>query len=106
MSAENLQLSSQQRKRLPRKYSKNTPIARQLLSSRHVIAAIDTHITTEELMEELFSVRSVQSIYNEGRSGSHIFQTIGPQMEVRLSVLSVGEALPPRRFLVLLSVRG
>jgi hypothetical protein len=49
-----------------------TPKTRPWLSSRHVIAEIDTHITTEELLEEVFPVRSVQSIYNESRPGSQI----------------------------------
>jgi hypothetical protein len=38
--------------------------------------------------------------------GSHIFQTFGIQMTVRLSALRAGRFLPPRRFLVLISVRG
>jgi hypothetical protein len=42
----------------------------------------------------------------EGRRGSHIFQTIGSQVAVRLSALRAGRPLPPGRFLVLISVRG
>jgi hypothetical protein len=38
--------------------------------------------------------------------GSHNFYIIGSQMAVRLSALSAGHPLPPRRFLVLISVRG
>jgi hypothetical protein len=38
--------------------------------------------------------------------GSHIFQTIGAQMVVRLSALRAGRPLLPERFLVLISVRG
>jgi hypothetical protein len=36
------------------------------------------------------------------RRGSHIFQTIGSQMAVRLSALRIGPPLPAGRFLVLL----
>jgi hypothetical protein len=39
------------------------------------------------------------------RRGSHIFQTIGLQMAVKLSALRAGRPLPPGRFLVALSVR-
>jgi hypothetical protein len=42
-----------------------TVCARQWLSSRHVIATTDMHATIEELLETLFSVRSVPRIYNE-----------------------------------------
>jgi hypothetical protein len=31
------------------------------------------------------------------RRGSHVFQTIGSQMTVRLSVLRAGRPLPPRK---------
>jgi hypothetical protein len=37
----------------------NTPFARQWLSSRHVIAATDTHVTIEELLEAVFSSQSM-----------------------------------------------
>jgi hypothetical protein len=41
------------------------------------------------------------------RRGSHIFQTIGSQMTVKLSTLRAGRPpLPRKRFLVLISVRG
>jgi hypothetical protein len=40
------------------------------------------------------------------RRGSHIFWTVGPQLAVRLSALHAGRSLTPRRFLVLISVRG
>jgi hypothetical protein len=43
----------------------NTPAARQWLSSRHVTAAIDTYVTTDETLEPMFSVRSVPKIYRE-----------------------------------------
>jgi hypothetical protein len=39
------------------------------------------------------------------RRGSHIFETIGSQMAVRLSALSSLFPLPPGRLLVLISVR-
>jgi hypothetical protein len=42
-------------------------VARKWLSSRHVKAATDTHATTEELLEAVFSVRSVLRLYNEGQ---------------------------------------
>jgi hypothetical protein len=40
------------------------------------------------------------------RRGSHIFETIGSQMAVRLSAPRAGRPLPLGRFLVLISVRG
>jgi hypothetical protein len=45
--------------------SANTPVARQWLSSRHVMAVTDTHATTEELLEAVFSVRAVTMLYKE-----------------------------------------
>jgi hypothetical protein len=45
--------------------SANTTFVRQWLSSRHVIAATDTHATTEEPLAATFSVWSVPSLYNE-----------------------------------------
>jgi hypothetical protein len=40
------------------------------------------------------------------RRGSHIFWTVGSQMAMKLSALCAGRPLPPRRFMVLISVRG
>jgi hypothetical protein len=40
-------------------------LARQWLSIRHVIAATVTHAIMEVLLEVVFSVRSVQRLYNE-----------------------------------------
>jgi hypothetical protein len=40
-------------------------VARQWLSSRHMMAATDTHATIEELLEAVFSVRSLPNLYNE-----------------------------------------
>jgi hypothetical protein len=42
-------------------------VARERLRSRHVLAPTDTHVTTEELLEEVFSVRSLPRLYNEGQ---------------------------------------
>jgi hypothetical protein len=42
--------------------SANTAVATQRLSSRQMIAATDTHAKIEELLEDVFSVLSVQSI--------------------------------------------
>jgi hypothetical protein len=47
--------------------SVNTPIARQCPSSRYMIAAADTHTTIEELLESVFSVWFVPSLYNKGQ---------------------------------------
>jgi hypothetical protein len=55
------ELWSQQRQPLLWNGSANTPVARQWLSSRHVIAATDTSV----IMENTFSVRSVPGLYNE-----------------------------------------
>jgi hypothetical protein len=41
-----------------------------------------------------------------GHRSSQIFYTIGSQMVVRLSALSAGRPLPPRRFLLLIILRG
>jgi hypothetical protein len=38
--------------------------------------------------------------------GCHIFYKIDSQMAVRLSALPAGRPLSPRRFLVLISVKG
>jgi hypothetical protein len=40
-------------------------VTRQRLNSRHVVATADTCATTEELLETVFSVRSVLGLYNE-----------------------------------------
>jgi hypothetical protein len=40
------------------------------------------------------------------RRGSHILQTVGSQMAVRLSALRSGRSLPIGKFLVLITVRG
>jgi hypothetical protein len=45
----------------------NHAFDRQWLSSRHVIAAADTHETMEDLLEETFSMRSVSTIYNKDK---------------------------------------
>jgi hypothetical protein len=45
--------------KLLRNNSVNTPFARQWLCTRHVIAATDTHATTEELLKAMVSVRSL-----------------------------------------------
>jgi hypothetical protein len=44
-----------------------TAVARQLLSSRHVMAATDTHATVEELWEAVFSVGSMPRLHNEDK---------------------------------------
>jgi hypothetical protein len=43
--------------------SVNTPVARQWLSSRDVMTATDTHTRIEELLEAVFSVWLVPSLY-------------------------------------------
>jgi hypothetical protein len=47
------------------KCSVNMPVAKKWLSSRNVMAATDTHATIKELLETVFPVRSVPSLYNE-----------------------------------------
>jgi hypothetical protein len=54
------ELRNQKRQPLLENDSANTAPARQWLSSRHVMAARDTHATTEELLEPVFSVRYVE----------------------------------------------
>jgi hypothetical protein len=56
---------SQQRRPLIGNGSANIPVARQWLSSHHTMAATDTHATTEELLEVVFSVWSMSGLYNE-----------------------------------------
>jgi hypothetical protein len=43
----------------------NTTVARKWLSSHQVMAPTDTHATIEVLLEAVFSVQSVPSLYNE-----------------------------------------
>jgi hypothetical protein len=43
----------------------NMPVARQWLSNRHMTAATDTHATTEEPLESVFSLRSLSRLNNE-----------------------------------------
>jgi hypothetical protein len=59
MSAE-----SQQRKPLLGNGSANTPVVRQWLGSRHVMAATDKQVTREELLE-VFPVLSVPRLFKE-----------------------------------------
>jgi hypothetical protein len=40
-------------------------VARQWLSNCHVLATTDMHATTEELLEAVFSGRSMLRLYNE-----------------------------------------
>jgi hypothetical protein len=42
----------------------NTPVARQWLNSRYVMAVTDTYATIEEMLEAVFSVPSVPRLYN------------------------------------------
>jgi hypothetical protein len=51
---------------------KNTPVAKQRLNSRQVMAATDTHATIEELLEAVFSVWSVPIQYNEDQLSSPV----------------------------------
>jgi hypothetical protein len=62
MSAE-----SQQRQPLIGNGSANTSDARQWLSISHVMIAKDTHTTIEKLLEVVFSVWSVLTLYNESQ---------------------------------------
>jgi hypothetical protein len=43
-----------------------TSIASQQLG-KHVAVATDTHVTIEELLEKVFSMGSVQNLYNENQ---------------------------------------
>jgi hypothetical protein len=58
---------SQQRQPLLGNGSLNTPVARQWLSSRHVVYAMHMHATIEVLLQVVLSVRSVSGLYNEGQ---------------------------------------
>jgi hypothetical protein len=42
----------------------DAPVAGQWPSSCHMMAATDTHTTTEELLEALFSLQSAPRLYN------------------------------------------
>jgi hypothetical protein len=44
---------------------KQTPVARQWLVDRHVIAATVAHVQIAELLEAVFPVRSVSRLYKE-----------------------------------------
>jgi hypothetical protein len=57
------ELWSQQRQSLVGNGFLKTAVARQLFSSCHIIAIRSTHATIEELLEEVFSVRSVLGLY-------------------------------------------
>jgi hypothetical protein len=56
---------------------------------------VDRNVIIAKFLDSIFNIR-----------GTHIFQTIGSQMTLRLSALSAGHPLPPGIFLVLISVRG
>jgi hypothetical protein len=58
------ELGSQQRQPLLRNDFADMPVARQWLSSRHVVAVKDKQVTIE-LLETVFSVRSVPRLFNE-----------------------------------------
>jgi hypothetical protein len=47
--------------------SANTPVVRQWFNSRHVMAARNMHATIEELLEAVFSVRSVPKPYDDDK---------------------------------------
>jgi hypothetical protein len=49
--------------------------------------------------------QAVEASMVVSRRGSHIFETIGPQMAVRLSALRADHRLTPGRFLVLIYVK-
>jgi hypothetical protein len=63
----------------------------QWLSSRHVKAATGTHATTEELLEGVFSVRSVLRLQNESRDASRETRKESVQRVCRRSVESCGQ---------------
>jgi hypothetical protein len=64
-----MSVESQQRQSFLGNGSANTPVAKQWLSGRHVMAAKDTHVTIEELLEAAFSVRPVLSIFTRSSWG-------------------------------------
>jgi hypothetical protein len=56
----------------------------------------------------MFLQKDVETCITMRSRSSEMFYTIGPQMAVRLLVLIAGRSLPPppRRFLLLISVKG
>jgi hypothetical protein len=71
---------------------KQTPVAKQWLSDRHVIAATVAHATIAELLEEVISVRSATVLYT---SNSNL-----AAMKSQLRVVSPSRATDWRRQLV------
>jgi hypothetical protein len=65
MSAENQNCEASRDSRCQGTGSANKPVAWQWLSSRHVMAATDTHTRIGELLEAVFSLRPVLRLYNE-----------------------------------------
>jgi hypothetical protein len=59
--------------------SADTPVASQWLSRRHVMAAAHMYATMEELLEVVFSVQSLPSLYNEDQ----LSLRMSPEMAVR-----------------------
>jgi hypothetical protein len=59
------ELRSQQRQTLLGNGFVNTSVAMQWLSNSHFKTETDTHATTEDLLEAVFSVRPVPRLYNE-----------------------------------------
>jgi hypothetical protein len=55
---------------------------------------------------KVITIKAVEALRVARVWDSHIFQTFGSQMAARLSALRAGRLLLPRRFLVLISVRG
>jgi hypothetical protein len=49
------------------------------------------------MMLKLSLLQTVRAHRIVRRRGSHIFQTIGPQMTVKLSALRAGRPLPPKK---------
>jgi hypothetical protein len=69
---------------MPWNGSANTPVARQWLSSRHMISATDTHASIEKLLEAVFSVRSVTSPSREFREQSR--ESLQANSQLRVAV--------------------
>jgi hypothetical protein len=59
------ELWSRQRQPLLGNGSAYTPVARQWLIRRHVMSATGTQATVDELLEAMFSVRSMPRLHNE-----------------------------------------